>query len=229
MNVTPQSIRRPIRGILAGVICGLVSMPMAQADFDYHVVVDTTALLGHAAGPFEIEFQLNDGSGTGDGNNSAFVGGFQFGGGSIGVSGPTAVGGVTGSLNAGSFQLSDTSFYNSVFQQFVPGTTLSFDVHQTTQADGGTTPDQFSFSILDCGHSPIPTTGPGDALFTVDIQGEPPLVQTFGGDSARTPLCGGNSIPIPPPTITVVPESPLNPEIGAVLMLAYAGLRRWLG
>ena len=50
----------------------------AQAQVVFHVSLDTSALTT-LAGPFSLDFQLNDGSGTGDANNTAILSHFTFG------------------------------------------------------------------------------------------------------------------------------------------------------
>ncbi len=63
----------------------LVSFAMlpraARADAIYNVSLDTSSLIGNAAGPFSLDFQFNDGSGTNDGNNTVTLTNFAFGGG----------------------------------------------------------------------------------------------------------------------------------------------------
>ena len=47
----------------------------------FSVNLNTSSLIGNSAGPFYIEFQLNDGSGSipGDGNNTVNISNFDFG------------------------------------------------------------------------------------------------------------------------------------------------------
>jgi hypothetical protein len=59
-------------------VCGCFSI--SQAGVVYNIAMNTGPLTGHAAAPFSVEFQLNDGSGTGDGNNMANVAAFRRGG-----------------------------------------------------------------------------------------------------------------------------------------------------
>ena len=63
-----------VSGMLA-VAC-LLMAPAAHALL-FTIEVDTAPLIGHPAGPFSLEFQLNDGSGTSDGNNTALIGPFD--------------------------------------------------------------------------------------------------------------------------------------------------------
>jgi hypothetical protein len=88
---------------------------------------------------------------------------------------------------------------------------LSFRVTLTTQVDGGDTPDQFSFAILDKNNSEIPTHGLGDAFVSVDIDAADPIVNSFATDLART------DINIAAPGITIVPE-----PAGAAVLAASA-------
>lgn len=113
----------------------------------YDIGLNTAPLIGHPAGPFLIEFQLNDGSGTGDGNNTALLSDLVFGGGApVGV--PAFIGGASG--NAGSsITLTDSSFFNQFVQQFTPGSQLGLRLALTTNVDSGGIPDQFTFAILD--------------------------------------------------------------------------------
>src|SRR4051794_35003845 len=63
----------------------------------YDVSLNTAALIGHAAGPFSVAFQLTDGNGVGDANNVAIIDNLQFGsGGPLGL--PLRVGGAVGDL-----------------------------------------------------------------------------------------------------------------------------------
>ena len=64
--------------------------------------------------------------------------------------------------------LSDASiFANEIYQPFAPGSRLSFFVTMTTNVTS--TPDAFSFGILDGNLFNIPTNGLGDSLLLVNI------------------------------------------------------------
>jgi hypothetical protein len=146
------------------VLAALGFAPAAQAQLNFHVSVDTSTLAGIAAGPYSIDFQLNQGDGTVA--NSVTIGNFWYSGGHA-VGSPTLTGDASGSLGSG-FSIANTSFFNEAFQEFVPGSSLSFDVtlslnHQPT------TPDSFVISILDGTLANIPTTGIGDSLLQADI------------------------------------------------------------
>jgi hypothetical protein len=96
---------------------------------DYYVTIsfDTSALIGHAAGPFSLNFQLNDGSGTKDGNNRVSVTSVSFGRGGSATGTPTVIGGCSGDLEAG-VTIKDVELLNSFIQAFVPGDKLTFSV-----------------------------------------------------------------------------------------------------
>src|SRR5947208_12977896 len=92
-----------------------VANPLCRADLTFDVSLDTSGLMGHPAGPFYIDFQLNDGSGNFTiGVNTVTIGNFTFGppGGATGT--PHLFGGATGSLtNPNGVTLMDnTAFIN---------------------------------------------------------------------------------------------------------------------
>jgi len=171
----------------------LLAGPACNASFIFTISVDTSALIGHPAEPFYSEFQLNDGSGTGNGNNTALLGPFDFAGGAP-VGSPILIGGASGDLSS-HVVLSDDDFLNEFIQQFMPGPRLTFDVELSTVVEPGPQPDQFSFAILDCNLIEIPTLGPADALVIADITAQP-VARAFASDLSRTSGCGGGPIPI---------------------------------
>src|SRR5262245_1310147 len=107
-------------GFALSLLCFLsANLGFAQV----RVSLDTSSLVGQP-GPFSLDFQLNDGSGTGDGNNRARLTDFDFdGGAAAGV--PQLTGGASGDLQS-SVTLNETAFLNRFQQQFVPGERLSF-------------------------------------------------------------------------------------------------------
>jgi hypothetical protein len=172
-----------------------------------YVTLDTSLLVGNAAAPFYLEFQLNDGRGTNDGNNTALVQNFDFGGGApLGFL--SATGGAAGDLFSDFVSITDNSFFNQFFQEFNPGAFLKFDVTLTTLVDPGPQPDQFSVAILDCSQTEIPTTSPANALLSADIT-SPLTIRTFAGNPNGALGCNaGPGIPIPSATVTVSSEPP---------------------
>ena len=193
-------------------VCLASVAPLCHANFIFTVTLDTTSLIGDPAGPFSIEFQLNDGSGTNDGNNTALLSDFQFGGG-MPVGSATLIGGASGDLGS-NIVIADNAFLNEFFQEFAPGTMLSFQVELTTNVDPGPQPDQFSFAILDCTLVEIPTQGPADALVLSDITATP-TVQTYAGDPSRASECSGLPVTIALPRIVSEPATILL--LGGVL------------
>lgn len=161
------------------VFAALALTAVANAQLTYRIAVNTSSLVGNPAGPFSLDFQLNDGSAVGDGNNWATLNHFQFGGGSA-VGGATTFGGATGNLTSG-ISLADTDWsFNELYQGFLPGSWLTFDLTLSTHVDLGGTPDSFSFAILDGNLMNLPTLAPGtDALIQIDIDGASPAVATY--------------------------------------------------
>ena len=159
--------------------CSILAASTSHAtSIGFNVSLDTSPLIGSSAGPFYIDFQLNDGSGVGDANNTVMINSFLFGGGNAVGSPVLTIGGASGNLLS-SVSITDSAFLNEFAQQFDPGSTLRFHVNLTTNVDAGLTPDAFSFSILDHTLAPLPTTGLGDALLLVNINSSKPLIEAF--------------------------------------------------
>ena len=127
----------------------------------FEVLVNTAPLVGNAAGPFALDFQLN-----GSGPNTVVVSNFNFGGGAAAGT-AVASNGAAGTLGTAVTLSDSSSFFNELYQPFTPGSTLSFFVSMTTTVTP--TPDAFSFAILDGSLFNIPTTGLGDSLLLVNI------------------------------------------------------------
>jgi hypothetical protein len=149
--------------------------------------VNTTSLVGHPAGPFSLDFQLNDGSGTGDANNTATLTGFDLGGGTAG--GVTTLGGASGDISTG-VSIVDSGFINDFTQVFTAGSYLRFTLSFTTFLDGEV-PDLFTFAILAASGFPIPTTEPGDPGFdtfiSINLDSRDPAVLVYSSDTTRDP------------------------------------------
>ena len=161
-------------GLLAGA-CALLSAPAGHATtFNYTVFVNTAGMAGSPSAPFSLDFQLTDGSGSGDGNNAATISGFAFGGGGP-SGGAFTTSGVGGDLSS-AVSLTDSApfqFPYEFYQAFAPGATLSFNVALTGNTDAGATPDGFSFAILDNNLLNLPTTGIGDSLVQINLGAAP--------------------------------------------------------
>ena len=185
----------------------------ARADISFHVDIDTSILQGNAGGPYQLAFQLVDGSGSNDANNSAVLSGFNFAGGAVSAP-PSLSGGAAGNL-ATSATLTDSSFFNAIVQSFSPGGHLRFDVTLGTAIDAGATPDEFSLAILDGQGNEIPTTDPAGAFIVLDLDSAQPRVQTFAA-------AGGYSA-MGAPIVTLNPAVP-EPGSSALLTLGLGAI-----
>lgn len=204
------------------IALAILTSGLSFGDMLYNVVIDTSPLIGHSAGPFSLELQFNDGTGTGDANNSAFLSAFLFGTG--GPSGTASIfGGVTGNMGS-SVTMIDSSFFNQFIQGFNPGATLSLQLALTTNVDAGGTPDEFSLSIVDSSGFEIPTFGPANALLIIDIDSATPTVSTFSTDTSQSPNAGGPPINIGAPQIGPVVSSVPEPSSLSLLAIGLAAV-----
>ena len=178
------------------LLAALAFVPAAQAQLNFHVSVDTSSLVGNPAGPYSIDFQLNQGDGAVA--NSVTIGNFWYSGGHA-VGSPTLIGDASGSLGTG-FSIANTSFLNEAYQQFVPGSYLNFDVTITLNHEP-TTPDSFVFSILDGSLANIPTTGIGDSLLQADIDSHLTF-KDFHLGIGKDPYSSVSIVTTPEPTTT---------------------------
>jgi hypothetical protein len=202
--------------ILPLVVLGLVLQATAWSGTSaYNVSLNTSPLIGHVAGPFALEFQFNDGSGTNDANNTAMLDRFSFSGGTVNGL-PSVSGGASGDTTA-AVTLTDSSFFNQFVQSFTPGIALTFRLALTTSVDAGGVPDQFTFAILDSMGSEIPTLSPFDVFVELDIDSSNPALQVFASDTGRTPAAGGGPIDLAAPMVTVAPEAHTWPLLAAGL------------
>jgi hypothetical protein len=209
------------------IVIAAALTPAANASIVAEILLDTSPLMSHAAGPFSLSFQLSDGSGMNDGNNTAMLNGFQFQTGGPAGS-PMLFGGASGSLGAG-VTLTDNDFFNAFVQQFTPGATLRFFLELSTNVDAGV-PDQFSFAILDSSGAEIPTKGLGevgsDALLLIDTDSAAPAIRTFGADELRFPAAGGDPIEMEAPQVIPEPGSILLMSAGLGLLVTTNRFRR---
>ncbi len=187
-------------GLLALAIC---LTPFGKADTVYNFSMNTTPLVGN--GPFALDLQFLDGSGTGDANNTVTLTSFAFGGGGP-SGGGTATGGASGSFALG-VTLQDTSFFNEYFENFTPGTLLSFTIDTTNVPDSGGTPDLFTIALLDSSGNELPTTGPASEFVDLSLAGGAnPQVSTFSSapgsafSLAAPTVQSGSPAPVPEPS-----------------------------
>jgi hypothetical protein len=172
------------------------------------VSFDTSALVG----THFIDLQLNSGDDlTGNGNNTATLTDFQFGGGSAAIN--SLDGGASGTV-AGGFTITDTSpfGFNGVLLSLTPGTLFQFTLNVTQNFTTGL-PDQFSFAILDNTLASIVSAGNG-ALVTIDL-GVGIGPQLLASDAGVTA------------TISSVPEPRTLTLVAPLLALGVLRLRRY--
>ncbi len=186
----------PGLALCAGLLLG--AQAVSASTVEYHISLNTAALIGNASAPFSLDFQLNDGSGLGDANNTAIVNDFVFGSGSA-TGSANLFGGATGNLS-GAVTLTDSSAFNEFYQTFNAGSTLSFDVTLTQNSDAGPRPDAFAFAILDNSLNNLPTSGVGDTYLLVNL-GPTPSVTT---GSSTSPLATITVTPVPEPASVVL-------------------------
>jgi len=200
--------------------CSILAVSTSYAiSIGFNVSLDTSPLIGSSAGPFYIDFQLNDGSGIGDANNTVTINNFLFGGGNAVGNPLLTIGGASGGLSS-SVSITDSKFLNEFTQQFNAGSTLNFRVNLTTNVDVGSTPDAFSFSILDNALAPLPTTGLGEALLLANIDSSEPPIETF-------PTREDSAVQLSAPGVNVPETSNLVVEAAAVLgLIGFEWLRR---
>lgn len=218
-------ITKSIR-LLAAAVSALGITCIANA-VTYSVSLDTNSLIGNSFAPFYLDFQLTDGSGSNNGNNTASVSDFQFGGGHA-VGAAFASGGASGDVATG-ITLTDTDFWNDIYQEFVPGSVLSFLVTLSNNIESGSTPDLFSFSILDSGlgyPANIPTESGAFTLLEIGIDGSPLTVETFSGidDGFGTDYSAISAPSVS--TVSTVPDSPVFAAGLASLIALFVARRR---
>lgn len=208
-----NTIRSKYLAALLGLAGLLLSAASSHAQ-NFHVSIITSVLntVNSASAPFSLDFQLNSGNTLN--NNTAVVSNFTFGGGGLPFGSATLLGGASGSL-PGTITLSDTGAFNEFFQSFTAGSSLDFDVSLTQNADAGPTPDGFSIALLDNNLFNIPTTGLGDSLLLVNVNGG-----TFTGTGTGS-YVGVNVL------ITPIPEpATYGVVFGAIILAGVVTHRR---
>jgi hypothetical protein len=183
--------------VLMGGLCWALNPALGYANLLYAVSLDTSPLIGHPAAPFYLEFQLNDGSGTGDGNNTVTLSDFNFGLGGSAVGSPVTNGSASGNLTSG-VTITDSDFFNEFYQELTPGDLLTFNLAITTNVELPT-PDQFSFAIFDSSLSELPTQSTFGAFVEINLDSPTPVVQTYYSLSygIEAPTVKLQSVPAP--------------------------------
>jgi hypothetical protein len=208
-------MRNILKSSILAVLVVVLGSTTARADSESAIItVNTSGIEG--LGTFSLAFQLADGSGTGNADNTVQLFNFNFGGGSASGS-PLLFGGATGSVGSGfSLTNSDPSF-NAAIQGFVPGAQLTFDATFTNITDTPF-PDLFLVSILDPSLNGIPTLDSVyDSFITITLNGP---TATYPSDLTQT------SYNIPAPVITPEPASFVLLASACFLLLFLGTLRR---
>jgi len=220
-----MSIRNIFKSTFVAVLVLALGSAAARADSDaVQFDVSTTSIEG--LGTFSLAFQLVDGSGTGDADNTVLLSNFNFYGGSASGS-PLLFGGASGDVTSGISITNSDPFFNAAIQNFVPGSSLVFDATFTNNNDSPF-PDVFLMSILDPNGNGIPTLDTAnDSFITVTLNGTTttingvtvPPTMTFAADTTQT------SYDIPAPTVTPEPSSFVL-LASACLLLGFFGIYR---
>jgi hypothetical protein len=181
----------------------------------YDVTIDTTPLIGNPNGPYYLNLAMTYG-GAGVGNN-ATISGFS----SAGVGTPTIQGLAAGNLSS-SVTVADNNanFYNDFYQQFTPGTSLSFIV-QLSDNLTGQTPDLLGIGIDDNSTYQIPTTDPNGNINLADFTIRPNAIDVSTFTGAVDPYSGFDYSGVSA-TVTVVPEA--SNAVAGVFALLSVGL-----
>ena len=191
---------------LVSTLCALIGvggavLPVLAQTPLYHVALNTSGLAASASAPFSLDFQLDDG-GT-PGNNGVTLTNFRYNGGSVAAAPSSLSGGASGNADS-TVTLIDTSLLNELVQTFTPGAALTFDVSMTDNANttSGSSPDEFSFALLDNSGNEVVTTAANGAFLTIDTNPGTLIVTTAG-----TPAGGAPFIAAPAVTPVAVPEA----------------------
>lgn len=167
-------------------------------------------------GPFELYFQLNDGSMSGDGNNTLALSAFNFGDGSFTGTDTANSSNYTGSAS-GTVTLQDTQAASAYLAFFTPGTgtnQLTFTLTDTWTSLDSPTPDGFALQILNSSTlSPLASSdsdGSG-SLVTIGFTGASPDLATYQ-DQAPDDTLGT-------PAATLQNQPSTVPEPASLLLL----------
>jgi hypothetical protein len=193
--------------ILAAVLAALGSTTARANSLMASFELTTTSIVGD--GTFSLAFQLVDGSGIGNADNTVQLFSFDFDGGSASGS-ALLFGGASGDVVNGLTLTNSDPLFNAAIQNFVPGQYVSFNALFTNNNDTPF-PDLFLVSILDPNGNGIPTLDTMyDSFITVTLNGTSTVVNsmtvpptsTFAEDPTQLPDYG-----LPAPVVTPEPSS----------------------
>ena len=179
---------------LAAFLAVILGVPaLLPAALLYDVTIDTTPLAGISG---FMAFDLLGGSPLQ--NNVATISGFMTTG-TLGSA--SSSGAVSGNLTPGPLTLTANQFFNEELQAitFAAGLT-TFKLNLTTNFAPGTTPDSFSFFLLNSSSVPFPTSDPAGSLFAIDLVGPDTSPNVFTSATATATVtvdAGGSTVPEP--------------------------------
>jgi hypothetical protein len=204
-------------GLTIVTLGSLVQTPGMSHAVSFTVTLDTTSLATQPTPPkpFALDFQFIDGDSTV--SNTVTLSHFDFGAGGGPNGSPTISGGASGDLS-GTVTLTDSSFFNELFQGFTPSGSdpLRFLLTLTTNVEP-VTPDTFTLAIFDSSGTEIPTSSLG-AFARIDIT-NPLTINTYASDTRLAPpgcpTCPAIALGAPVVELAGTPV----PEPGTVLLL----------
>ena len=232
LNPCPRGQRTAITGSIYEAIRNHIprtphslylALPSRRND---HITLDTTPLIGNANAPFALDFQLTSGDTTTGVVNTATLSQFQFGiGGGAATGNPFSnSGNASGTLGSTvKLNTSGSVFFNEFSEYFKPGSKVTFQLDLTNHPQPASTPDEFTFQLIDKTSNEVSTTDPSgsNSLLVIDLTGIAlqPQVYTTNGDGIAI-------------SAQITPAASASPEPGTKLLLIgaaalLAALRRW--
>jgi hypothetical protein len=159
--------------LAAIALLSLLGSPLLHADKVFRVTIDTTPLAGTSG---YIDF--NNYGGIPYQNNVATITHFA----SDAVPGGVYTqGDFSGTLVTGPLTLTANAFDSEWLQAVTFGTTITFTLDVTTNYTPDTTPDSFSFFLLDSTQLPFPSSDPStaDSAFSIDLTGGSTVAEVY--------------------------------------------------
>jgi hypothetical protein len=172
----------------------LLATPVYATSLTFQVTIDTTPIAGMSG---DLAFDLLGGAPLQ--GNVATISAFATTG-TLGAS--STSGDVTGTLTTPPVTLTASTVFNEYLQAITFGSGLTtFKLAVTSTFTSGSSPDSFSFFLLDNTQTPFVTSDPSgaDAFFAIDLT-KAPVPAVFTSDFGSVKV-----VPVPP-VIQSVPE-----------------------